>query len=142
MTQKHNSLKIQENLPTQKDQEKLLTQRGKKEMVNMVVNLMKGMRLVETGKRQEPGTELLLTLLSSPVLQKCLSVTGFFMCYHISRVTPDRVWVSDSKNLILTDTATGKQLHSVKDSFKEDPNGIYSLFSHFLCDTRPGLGQW
>ncbi|XP_078311363.1 uncharacterized protein LOC111133287 [Crassostrea virginica] len=100
ITRKH------EKLQTQKDQEKLLTQRGKKEMVNMVVNLMKGMRLVETGKRQAPGTELLLTLMSSPVLQKTLSVTGVKECDHISRVTPDRVWVSDRNNLILTDTKT------------------------------------
>ena len=84
-------------------------------MVNMVVNLMKGMRLVETGKRQAPGTELLLTLMSSPVLQKSLSVTGVDDCRHISFVTPDRVWVSDNRyNLILTDTATGKKLHSVE----------------------------
>ncbi|XP_078312238.1 uncharacterized protein LOC144618964 [Crassostrea virginica] len=84
-------------------------------MVNMVVNLMKGMRLVETGKRQAPGTELLLTLMSSPVLQKSLSVKGVY-CSHISCVTPDRVWVSNINNLILTDTATVKQLHSVEDS--------------------------
>ena len=114
MARKHNSLKIQKKFPTQKAQEKLLTQRGKREMVNMVVNLMKGMRLVKTGKRQTPGTELLLTLMSSPVLQKSLSVTGVDECYHISHMTPDRVWVSDSHNLILTDTATGKQLHGIE----------------------------
>ncbi|XP_078311661.1 uncharacterized protein LOC111135302 isoform X3 [Crassostrea virginica] len=112
MTRKHDSPKIH----TQKDPTKFLTQRGKKEMVNMVVNLMKGMRLVKTGKRMAPGTELLLTLMSSPVLQKSLSVTGVNNCYHISCVTPDRVWVSDEGNLILTDTATGKRLHSVEHS--------------------------
>ncbi|XP_078311371.1 uncharacterized protein LOC111133290 [Crassostrea virginica] len=116
MTRKHDHTENQETLHTQKDQEKLLTQRGKKEMVNMVVNLMKGMRFGETGKRQAPGTKLLLTLMSSPVLQKSLSVTGVTQCFHISRVTPDRVWVNDLFNLILTDTATGKQLHSVDDS--------------------------
>nr|XP_022337263.1 uncharacterized protein LOC111133295 [Crassostrea virginica] len=131
MTRKHNSLKIQENLPTQKDQEKLLTHRGKKEMVNMVVNLMKGMRLVKTGKRQAPGTELLLTLMSSPVLQKSLSVTGVKYCEHISCVTPDRVWVSDRNNLILTDTATCKQLHSVKDSL-HSLTGIHTM----NCDSE------
>ncbi|XP_078312213.1 uncharacterized protein LOC111133298 [Crassostrea virginica] len=131
MTRKHNSLKIQENLPTQKDQEKLLTQRGKKEMVNMVVNLMNGMRLVETGKRQAPGTELLLTLMSSPVLQKSLSVTGIVYCLHISCVTPDRVWVSDNYNLILTDTATGKQLHSV-----EHPSNLFSGKHTVNCDSE------
>ncbi|XP_078312218.1 uncharacterized protein LOC144618950 [Crassostrea virginica] len=129
MTRTRNYQKIQEKLHTQKDQEKLLTQRGKKEMVNMVVNLMKGMRLVETGKRQASGTELLLTLMSSPVLQKSLAVTGVKYCVHISCVTPDRVWVSDYNNIILTDTTTGKQLHSVNDSLYEDPDDIYSLFS-------------
>nr|XP_022337250.1 uncharacterized protein LOC111133289 [Crassostrea virginica] len=113
MARKHDHTKNQETLHTRKDQEKLLTQKGKKEMVNMVVNLMKGMRLVETGKRQAPGTELLLTLMSSPVLQKSLSVTDVY-CSNISCVTPDRVWVSDGDNLILSDTATGKQLHSVE----------------------------
>ncbi|XP_078312195.1 uncharacterized protein LOC144618947 [Crassostrea virginica] len=116
MTRKHDSQKTQEKLQSQKDQEKFLTQRGKKEMVNMVVNLMKGMQLVETGKRQAPGTELLLTLMSSPVLQKSLSVTGVEYCGHISCVTPDQVWVSDQNNLILTDTATGKQLHRLAHS--------------------------
>ncbi|XP_078312228.1 uncharacterized protein LOC111133281 [Crassostrea virginica] len=128
MTRKVNYPKIQEKLHTQKDQEKLLTQRGKKEMVNMVVNLMKGMRLVETGKRQAPGTELLLTLMSSPVLQKSLSVTGVSKCEHISFVTPDRVWVSNGNNIVLTDTATGKQLHSVKDS-------LYSHYAHYGIHT-------
>nr|XP_022337264.1 uncharacterized protein LOC111133296 isoform X1 [Crassostrea virginica] len=114
MTRKHDPTKKREKPHTHKDQEKLLTQRGKKVMVNMVASLMKEMRLVETGKRQAPGAELLLTLMSSPVLQKSLSVTGVSMCDHISCVTPDRVWVSDISNIILTDTATGKLLHSVE----------------------------
>nr|XP_022336311.1 uncharacterized protein LOC111132785 [Crassostrea virginica] len=127
MTRTHNHTENH----TQKDQEKLLTQRGKKEMINMVVNLMKGMRLEETRKRQAPGTELLLTLMSSPVLQKSLSVTGVERCLHISCVTPDRVWVSDVNNPILTDTATGKQLHSVE-------NQLYSLTAKHTvnCDSE------
>nr|XP_022337268.1 uncharacterized protein LOC111133298 [Crassostrea virginica] len=130
MTRKHDHTKNQGKLHTQKDQEKLLTQRGKKEMVNMVANLMKGMRLVKTGKRQAPGTELLLTLMSSPVLQKSLLVTGVDVCVHISCVTLDRVWVSDINNLILTDTATGKQLYSVEDS-------LHSFGTHTVnCDSE------
>nr|XP_022337256.1 uncharacterized protein LOC111133292 [Crassostrea virginica]XP_022337257.1 uncharacterized protein LOC111133292 [Crassostrea virginica]XP_022337258.1 uncharacterized protein LOC111133292 [Crassostrea virginica]XP_022337259.1 uncharacterized protein LOC111133292 [Crassostrea virginica] len=133
MTRKHDHTKNQEKFHTQKDQEKLLTQRGKKEMINMMVNLMKGMRLVETRKRQAPGTELLLTLMSSPVLQKSLSVTGVEKCSHISRVTPDRFWVSDYNDLILTDTATGKQLHSVNDSlYSVTSAGIHSV----NCDSE------
>ncbi|XP_078312237.1 uncharacterized protein LOC144618959 [Crassostrea virginica] len=131
MTRKHDHTEKQETLHTQKDQEKLLTQRGKKEMVNMVVNLMKGMRLKETEKRQAPGTELLLNLLPSPVLQKSLSVTGVSGCGHISCVTPDRIWVSDVNNIILTDTATGKQLHSVNDSL-DSWRGIHTV----NCDSE------
>ncbi|XP_078312215.1 uncharacterized protein LOC111133292 isoform X2 [Crassostrea virginica] len=131
MTRNHNSPKIQEKFQTQEDQEKLLTQKGRKEMVTMVVNLMKGMRLVKTGKRQAPGTELLLTMMSSPVLQKSRSVTGVEHCDHISRVTPDRVWVSDVNNIILTDTATGKQLHSVENSV-HSMHGIHTV----NCDSE------
>nr|XP_022312688.1 uncharacterized protein LOC111117750 isoform X2 [Crassostrea virginica] len=86
-----------------------------KTIITMLVNLMKEIRLVPSGIPRRAGVEDLLTLLSSPVVQKSLSVTGVKWCDHISCVTPDRVWVSDVNNLILTDTATGKQLHSVKD---------------------------
>ncbi|XP_078327654.1 uncharacterized protein LOC144623210 isoform X2 [Crassostrea virginica] len=87
-----------------------------KAIINMLVNLMKRIRLVQSGIPRRAGVEDLLTLLSSPVVQKSLSVTGVKRCRHISCVTPDRVWVSDDNNLILTDTATGKQLHSVEHS--------------------------
>ena len=87
-----------------------------KTIINMLVNLMKRIRLVPSGIPRRAGVEDLLPLLSSPVVKKSLSVTGVKYCYHISCVTPERVWVSDINNLILKDTATGKQLHSVKDS--------------------------
>ena len=85
-----------------------------KTIITMLVNLMKEIRLVPSGIPRWAGVEDLLTLLSSPVVQKSLSVTGVEWCGHISCVTPDRVWISDLNNLILTDTATGKQLHSVE----------------------------
>ncbi|XP_078309631.1 uncharacterized protein LOC144617960 isoform X2 [Crassostrea virginica] len=87
-----------------------------KTIITMLVNLMKEIRLVPSGIPRRAGVEDLLTLLSSPVVQKSLSVTGVEGCFHISCVTPDRVWVSDYNKLILTDTATGKQLHSVEHS--------------------------
>ncbi|XP_078341532.1 uncharacterized protein LOC111101191 [Crassostrea virginica] len=86
-----------------------------KPIITMLVNLMKEIQLVPSEIPRRAGVEDLLTLLSSPVVQKSLSVTGVERCGHISCVTPDRVWVSDNNNLILTDTATGKQLHSVED---------------------------
>nr|XP_022303443.1 uncharacterized protein LOC111110995 [Crassostrea virginica] len=87
-----------------------------KPIINMLVNLMKEIRLVLSGIPRRAGVEDLLILLSSPVVQKSLSVTGVECCYHVSCVTPERVWVSDKDNLILADTATGKQLHSVEHS--------------------------
>ncbi|XP_022288140.2 uncharacterized protein LOC111100486 isoform X2 [Crassostrea virginica] len=87
-----------------------------KTMIKMLVNLMKEIRLVPSGIPRRAGVEDLLTLLSSPVVRKSLSVTGVKQCFHIFCVTPDRFWVSDLYNLILTDTATGKQLHRVEHS--------------------------
>ncbi|XP_078339960.1 uncharacterized protein LOC111100506 [Crassostrea virginica] len=87
-----------------------------KTIINMLVNLMKEIRLVPSGIPRRAGDEDLLTLLSSPVLQNFLSVTGVKRCWHISCVTSDLVWVSDRDNLILTDTASGKQVHSVEHS--------------------------
>nr|XP_022287632.1 uncharacterized protein LOC111100241 [Crassostrea virginica] len=87
-----------------------------KTIITILVNLMKEIRLVPSGIPRRAGVEDLLTLLSFPVVQKSLSVTGVKQCRHFSCVTPDRVWVSDRNNLISTDTATGKQLHSVEHS--------------------------
>nr|XP_022289779.1 uncharacterized protein LOC111101545 [Crassostrea virginica]XP_022289780.1 uncharacterized protein LOC111101545 [Crassostrea virginica]XP_022289781.1 uncharacterized protein LOC111101545 [Crassostrea virginica] len=98
-----------------------------KPIITMLVNLMKEIRLVPSGIPRRAGVDDLLTLLSSPVLQKSLSVTGVeFNCEHISCVTPDRVWVSESGNIILTDTATGKQLHSVEHSLHSN-SGIHTV---------------
>nr|XP_022289783.1 uncharacterized protein LOC111101547 [Crassostrea virginica]XP_022289784.1 uncharacterized protein LOC111101547 [Crassostrea virginica]XP_022289785.1 uncharacterized protein LOC111101547 [Crassostrea virginica] len=97
-----------------------------KPIINILVNLMKEIRLVPSGIPRRAGVEDLLTLLSSPVVQKSLSVTGVKSCYHISCVTPDRVWVSDYNNLILTDTATVKQLHSVEHSLDSE-SGIHTV---------------
>ncbi|XP_078341881.1 uncharacterized protein LOC111101543 isoform X3 [Crassostrea virginica] len=97
-----------------------------KPIIKILVNLMKEIRLVPSGIPRRAGVEDLLTLLSSPVLQKSLSVTGVKECLHISCVTPDRVWVSDWDKLILTDTATGKQLHSVENSL-DSGSGLHTV---------------
>ncbi|XP_078321188.1 uncharacterized protein LOC144621559 [Crassostrea virginica] len=47
-----------------------------KTIINMLVNLMKEIRLVPSGIPRRAGVEDLLTLLSSPVVQKSLSVTS------------------------------------------------------------------
>ncbi|XP_078340752.1 uncharacterized protein LOC111110355 isoform X2 [Crassostrea virginica] len=97
-----------------------------KSITYQLVNLMKEIRLVTSGIPRRAGYEDLLTKLPSPVIQKSLSVTGVDYCGHISSVTPDRVWVSDLNNLILTDTETGKELHSVNNPLHSG-NGIHSV---------------
>ncbi|XP_078340528.1 uncharacterized protein LOC144627404 [Crassostrea virginica] len=96
-----------------------------KSIINILINLMKGIRLVPSGIPRRAGDEDLLTLMSYPLLQKSVSVLGVKHCFHISCVTPDRVWVNDSK-IILTDTATGKQLHSVEDPLYSG-DGIHTV---------------
>ncbi|XP_056007525.1 uncharacterized protein LOC125666278 isoform X1 [Ostrea edulis] len=66
-----------------------------------------------TGKRQV-GIDECVKLMSTPVLHTSVCVTGVSRVVHISRVTSDRVWVSDYNNLILTDT-TGDTIHRVTD---------------------------
>ncbi|XP_062583342.1 uncharacterized protein LOC134245095 [Saccostrea cucullata] len=48
------------------------------------------------------------------VLQKSFTVPGVSNVWHISRVTSDRVWISDGYNLILTNT-TGEELDHLKE---------------------------
>ncbi|XP_061193809.1 uncharacterized protein LOC133202049 [Saccostrea echinata] len=48
------------------------------------------------------------------VLQKSVTVTGVSRVWHITRVSSDRVWISDYNNLILTNTA-GDKLHHLTD---------------------------
>ncbi|XP_065929641.1 uncharacterized protein [Magallana gigas] len=66
-------------------------------------------------EKPQQGNQCLLKLMSPPEILHSLTVTGVNGCYHISCVTSDQVWVSDTFNLTLTDT-TGVRLHRVKDS--------------------------
>ncbi|XP_062571158.1 tripartite motif-containing protein 3-like, partial [Saccostrea cucullata] len=57
----------------------------------------------------------LLSIMYRAVLQKSLTVSGVRECLHISRVTSDRVWISDfDGNLILTNTR-GEELDHLTD---------------------------
>ncbi|XP_052683304.1 uncharacterized protein LOC128163699 [Crassostrea angulata] len=66
-------------------------------------------------EKPQQGNQCLLKLMSPPELLHSLTLTDVDGCDHISRVTSDQVRVSDTFNLILTDT-TGVPLHRVKDS--------------------------
>nr|XP_034308421.1 uncharacterized protein LOC105332837 [Crassostrea gigas]XP_034308422.1 uncharacterized protein LOC105332837 [Crassostrea gigas]XP_034308423.1 uncharacterized protein LOC105332837 [Crassostrea gigas]XP_034308424.1 uncharacterized protein LOC105332837 [Crassostrea gigas]XP_034308425.1 uncharacterized protein LOC105332837 [Crassostrea gigas]XP_034308426.1 uncharacterized protein LOC105332837 [Crassostrea gigas]XP_034308427.1 uncharacterized protein LOC105332837 [Crassostrea gigas]XP_03430842 len=81
---------------------------------NHVMESLSGIPTPGTEKPQQ-GNQCLLKLMSPPELLHSLTVTGVGRCYHISCVTPDRVWVRGYSNIILTDT-TGVPLHRVEDS--------------------------
>ena len=85
-----------------------------------LIELLSEVQIIKRGKRQLlAGNELLLTLITPPVLQKSLKVKDTKDYKHISCVTPHRVWVHDEDKLILTDTTNGNDLYSVQDSLQE-----------------------
>ena len=63
-----------------------------------LIKLRSNLRTTEGRKRKlNKGNKL--TLMSSPMLQKSLTLTDIVYCDHISCLTPDRVWVSDENNI-------------------------------------------
>nr|XP_034310012.1 uncharacterized protein LOC105328882 [Crassostrea gigas] len=94
-----------------------------------VMESLSGIPTPGTEKPQQ-GNQCLLKLMHPPELLHSLTLTGVVRCFHISCVTPDRVWVSDTFNLILTDT-TGVPLHRVEDSWIDlyDGNGLHTVNS-------------
>lgn len=54
--------------------------------------------------------------MSSPMLQKYITLPSIFECGHISFVTPDRIWASDYHKLIFLDSATSDEQYCVKKS--------------------------
>lgn len=81
-----------------------------------VMKLLNEFKITERRGR-EVKNESLLKLMPGPELHQSLTLPGVDSCYHISRVTSDRVWVSDEgKNLILTNT-DGEHLYHIDDVF-------------------------
>ena len=99
-----------------------------KQIINMLINLIKDVRLVPSGIPRRAGVDDLLTLLPSPVVHKSVILKDVCNCGHISTATPGRVWVSDdNNNLILTDTVSGGKLHSVDNSLREVDCGKHTV---------------
>ncbi|XP_065929130.1 uncharacterized protein [Magallana gigas] len=95
-----------------------------------VMESLSGIPTPGTEKPQQ-GNQCLLKLMSPPELLHSLTVTDVGHCLHISRVTSDRVWVSEYRNnLTLTDT-TGVPLYRVEDSCSSfyDGNGLHTVNS-------------
>ena len=83
-----------------------------------LIKLLSEIKITESGKQRRTDNGFLLTVMSTPILQKTILLRDDgYIFYHISCVTLDRVWVSNGPNiLILLDTATGDILHYLKDA--------------------------
>ncbi|XP_078327696.1 uncharacterized protein LOC144623217 [Crassostrea virginica] len=79
--------------------------------IDELVKLLSDIDITESGKQRRAENKLQLTLMLSPVFQKSLSVPGVILCYHISCLKPDLVWVSDDRNIVLANKATGDTLY-------------------------------
>lgn len=91
-----------------------------------LIKFLSEIQILQREKRKA-NISLLLTTMSSPSFQQFLTVIDVNGCYHISCLTPDRVWVSDGDNtLILTDTTTGDTLFHIKDP-SELGAGIHTI---------------
>lgn len=77
---------------------------------------------------QQDGNECLLQLMSSPELQQSFTVKDVKSCYHISYFESDLLWVSESCNLVLTNT-TGKTEHQLTDIPVDTFSGLHTVNS-------------
>ncbi|XP_052692433.1 uncharacterized protein LOC128170711 isoform X2 [Crassostrea angulata] len=91
-----------------------------------VMESLSAIQITERGNRRV-GNQCLLKLTSGAEFHQSLTLTGVDRCLHISCVTSDRVWVSDLKKLMLTDT-TGVPLHRVEDSCSYE-DGLHTVNS-------------
>ena len=68
-------------------------------------------KITEKGKRQVENKQLLKVINPDNIYAiDAYVVAGVDHCYHISCVTPDRVWINDLNSLILADIKTGVTL--------------------------------
>ncbi|XP_062581862.1 uncharacterized protein LOC134243633, partial [Saccostrea cucullata] len=68
---------------------------------------------IKTAKRKK-GIDSVLKLMFTPVLHTFMIVTSVDDIRHISRESPDRFWISDKKNIVLTNTE-GDELYRLLD---------------------------
>ncbi|XP_061165838.1 uncharacterized protein LOC133174758 [Saccostrea echinata] len=79
-----------------------------------VTGLVGDIEINETKRKGVMRIEQLRKMVSTAEIKLYITVTGVVECNHISRVTPQMVWVSDKQNLILTDQ-TGGTLHRLRE---------------------------
>lgn len=91
-----------------------------------VIKPMTKIKITDKGKRHVENKKLLKILLPFNATDSFI-VKGVDRCYHISCVTPDRVWINDENNLILADTKTGETLHNLPCSPQKSRIGFHSV---------------
>ena len=91
-----------------------------------LIKLLSEIQITERGNRQA-GNDLLLSLMSSPVLKLSYTVTGVQKCEHITCV----IWISDRYSLILADIAAGYNVIRVEDSSRYSWGGIHTVNNEF-----------
>ena len=98
--------------------------------IGNLTKILSQTQITDLGKPFRAGSEDLLTLMPSNVLQRTISVTGIKNCYHISCLESNLLCVSDGFTLTLTNPATGKTLHR-PDSLSISPSisGIHTVNS-------------
>lgn len=99
-----------------------------KDVTQEIMELLFDIQIIKKGKRQATQQSL-LTELNFPELMKSLTVPNIInrCLYHISPVTPDRVWVNDYANLILLDTITGDTLCHLNVYWTIDCMGLHTV---------------
>eukprot|EP00105_Crassostrea_gigas_P039218 XP_019923366.1 PREDICTED: uncharacterized protein LOC105329700 [Crassostrea gigas] len=93
-----------------------------------VMESLSAIQITERGNRRV-GNQRLLKLTSGAELHQSLTLTDVDRCYHISRVTSDRVWVCDENKLMLIDTTGVPDLPRVEDSWSGLYGGIHTVNS-------------
>ncbi|XP_062589873.1 uncharacterized protein LOC134251462 [Saccostrea cucullata] len=78
------------------------------------LELLFEIKITEAGKRQVRNEHMLRLLKGAILNTKHVDVTNLYHGGHISFVTPDRIWVSDGRSLILTNSK-GNNLHHLFD---------------------------
>ena len=91
-----------------------------------LIMLLTDIQYTKRGKRTVENKHL-LRLMPVPVLQEVGILTHFESCEHISCVTRDRVWISETNKLVLIDIPTGKHIHTLNDVVDGFWSGLHTL---------------
>lgn len=95
-----------------------------------VMESLTGIQITQRRTRRE-GNKCLLKLMKTPEVHQHLTVTGGHVLpydfHHLSPVTPDKVWVSDTRNNLIFKNTAGDTLHHITDLCKGD--GVHTVNS-------------